>query len=59
MMQNKHKYALREINVEKITNFRSAPQNENWEEVYNQENVNNTCNTFLHISLLNFETAFH
>jgi hypothetical protein len=57
MIQNKHKYAFGVINEEKITNFQSALQ-KNWEEVYNQENVNSKLNIFLHISLLNFENSF-
>jgi hypothetical protein len=40
MIQSKHVNAFREINEEKIANFQLAVQNENWEEVYNQENVN-------------------
>jgi hypothetical protein len=58
IMQNKHKYAFREINEETIINFQSALQNENWEEVYNQKNVNRKFNIFLNISLLNFENNF-
>jgi hypothetical protein len=33
-------------------------QNENWEEVYNQENVNGKFNIFLKIFVLNFENSF-
>jgi hypothetical protein len=58
-MQNKHKYAFRETE-EKITTFKFALQNENWEEVYNQENVNSKFNIFLNVFLLIFHLlAFH
>jgi hypothetical protein len=57
MMQNKHKYAFKEINEEKITNFQSALQNENL-EVYNQDNFNSTFNIFL-LPYLILKIAFH
>jgi hypothetical protein len=54
VMQSKHENAFREMNEGKIANFQLAVQNENWEEVYNQENVNRKFNIFLNIFFINF-----
>jgi hypothetical protein len=58
MTQSEHVKAFREINEEKIENFQLALQNENWDEVYNEENVNRKCNSFLNTFLLIFENNF-
>ena len=58
MMQSEQVNAFREINEEKIANFQLALQNENWEEVYNQENVNRKFNIFLNTFLLIYENSF-
>jgi hypothetical protein len=57
MRQSDHVSAFREINEEKITNFQQALQNENWEEVYNQENVNRKFNIFHNTFLLILENS--
>jgi hypothetical protein len=48
--QNKAcKYKARQINVETIKNFQLALENENWEEIYKQDNVTSEFNIFLNI----------
>jgi hypothetical protein len=44
--QIRHKYTYREINKEIITKFQISLRNENWEEVYDHENVNSKGKAF-------------
>ena len=43
------KYKVRQANEETIKNCHFALENENWEEVYKQDNINNKFNKFLNI----------
>ncbi|PNF22769.1 hypothetical protein B7P43_G06670 [Cryptotermes secundus] len=58
MRQSDHVRAYRDINEENIVCFQRALQNENWIEVYNQENVNMKFNIFHNIFLSIFENSF-
>jgi uncharacterized membrane protein len=42
-----YKYKVRQINDKTIKNFQSELENENWEEVYLQNDVNDKFNIFL------------
>jgi adenylate cyclase class IV len=50
--------AFRDINEENIAYFQRTLQNENWEEDYNQENVNMKFNKFHTTFLVIRETGF-
>jgi hypothetical protein len=59
--QNKNKackYKVRQINEETIKNFQSELENENWEEVYLQNDVNDKFNIFLNTFLVKYENCF-
>ena len=53
-----HVRAFRDINDENIAYFQWALQNENWEAVYDQENVNTKFNTFHNTFLTIVENSF-
>jgi len=55
---NVHKCKLRQINEDTIQNFQLALENENWEEVYKQDNINSKFSTFLNIFLIKYENSF-
>ena len=55
---NVHKYELRQINEDTIQNFKLALENENWEEIYKQDNINSKFTTFLNIFLIKYENSF-
>jgi hypothetical protein len=54
---NVHKYELRQINEDTIQNFQLALENENWEEIHKQDNINSKFNAF-NIFLIKYENSF-
>jgi hypothetical protein len=57
--QNKAcKYKVRQINEETIKNFQLGLENENWDEIYKQDNVNSKFNIYLNTFLIKYEYCF-
>jgi hypothetical protein len=50
--------AFRDISDENIAYFQRALQNENWQEVYNQEDINTKFNKFHNTFLVIVENSF-